>query len=117
MKRTARGSLVAVAGAACFFAASPASAQAFYIGSVILTGASWCPAGMAEASGQIVPISGNDALFSLYNATYGGDGRTTFALPKLTAPIAGMRYCIVVNGVYPQHPTAARATPRKKAGH
>ncbi|AXT21215.1 phage tail protein [Flavobacteriaceae bacterium AU392] len=49
----------------------------------------FAPAGYAFCNGQVLPISGNDALFSLIGTTYGGDGRTTFALPDLRgrAPI------------------------------
>jgi microcystin-dependent protein len=41
------------------------------------------PYGWAFCNGQILPISQNAALFSLLGTTYGGDGRTTFALPNL----------------------------------
>jgi microcystin-dependent protein len=41
------------------------------------------PTGWAWCDGQILPISQNTALFSLLGTTYGGDGRTTFALPDL----------------------------------
>lgn len=54
-----------------------------YIGSVCLTGANFCPRGYAAASGQILQISQNTSLFSLLGCTYGGDCRSTFALPNL----------------------------------
>ena len=41
------------------------------------------PAGWLPCDGQILPVAANQALFSLLGATYGGDGRTTFALPDL----------------------------------
>ena len=41
------------------------------------------PKGWALCNGQVLPISQNQALFSLLGTTYGGDGRTTFALPNL----------------------------------
>lgn len=41
------------------------------------------PKGWAFCNGQSMPISQNTALFSLLGTTYGGDGRTTFALPNL----------------------------------
>jgi microcystin-dependent protein len=41
------------------------------------------PKGWAWCDGQIMPIAQNTALFSLLGTTYGGDGRTTFALPNL----------------------------------
>jgi microcystin-dependent protein len=37
----------------------------------------------APCSGQILQIKGNEALFSILGTKYGGDGRTTFALPDL----------------------------------
>ncbi|CAG7614392.1 hypothetical protein PAESOLCIP111_01704 [Paenibacillus solanacearum] len=41
------------------------------------------PKGWAQCSGQLLPIAQNQALFSLLGSTYGGDGRTNFALPDL----------------------------------
>jgi len=41
------------------------------------------PKGWAFCNGQLLPINQNQALFSLLGTTYGGDGRTTFALPNL----------------------------------
>ncbi len=44
---------------------------------------SYAPRGWAQCNGQLLPINQNQALFSLLGTTYGGDGRTTFALPDL----------------------------------
>jgi microcystin-dependent protein len=44
---------------------------------------SFAPQGWAFCNGQILPISQNTALFSLLGTTYGGDGKSTFALPDL----------------------------------
>jgi len=41
------------------------------------------PKGWAQCNGQLMPISQNQALFSLLGTNFGGDGRTTFALPNL----------------------------------
>lgn len=41
------------------------------------------PKGWASCDGQLLPIAQNTALFSLLGTMYGGDGRTTFALPDL----------------------------------
>ena len=41
------------------------------------------PTGWAFCNGQLLPISQNTALFSLLGTTYGGDGKSTFALPNL----------------------------------
>ena len=43
----------------------------------------FAPKGWAFCSGQLLPISQNTALFSLLGTTYGGDGKSTFALPNL----------------------------------
>ena len=62
----------------------PASAQLEpFIGQVSLFGFNFCPRGWAAADGQLLDIASNSALFSLFGTIYGGDGRTTFALPDL----------------------------------
>src|SRR5215470_15812961 len=48
----------------------------------IFTG-NFAPKGWAQCDGQLMPISQNTALFSLLGTTYGGDGKSTFALPNL----------------------------------
>src|SRR5580704_9265570 len=48
----------------------------------IFTG-NFAPTGWATCDGQLMPISQNTALFSLLGTTYGGDGRSNFALPNL----------------------------------
>ena len=54
-----------------------------YLSTVCWTMATYCPRGYAEASGQLIAISSNQALFSLIGTLYGGNGTTTFALPDL----------------------------------
>jgi microcystin-dependent protein len=46
------------------------------------------PKGWAWCDGQLMPISQNTALFSLLGTTYGGDGKSTFALPDLQGSAA-----------------------------
>lgn len=53
------------------------------LGEIIMFAGSVIPRGFAQAAGQLLPIDQNQALFSLYGTTFGGDGRTTFALPDL----------------------------------
>ena len=43
----------------------------------------FAPLGWAQCNGQLLPISQNTALFSLLGTFYGGDGKSTFALPDL----------------------------------
>ncbi len=54
------------------------------------------------AEGQVLSISQNAALFSLLGTMYGGDGRTTFKLPDLTAAAPnGLTYAICTQGIFP----------------
>ncbi|MGE0357584.1 MAG: phage tail protein [Burkholderiales bacterium] len=54
-----------------------------FIGEIRLFAGNFAPNGWAFCNGQVLPISENDALFSLLGTTYGGDGVTTFNLPDL----------------------------------
>lgn len=54
-----------------------------FIGEIIMFAGNFAPRGWAFCDGTMMPISQNQALFSLLGTTYGGDGRTTFALPDL----------------------------------
>ena len=60
-----------------------------YLGEIILFAGNFAPRNTAYCNGQLLSISQNQALFSLLGTTYGGDGRTSFALPDLRgrAPI------------------------------
>jgi len=53
------------------------------IGEIMWFGGTFAPSGFALCDGQLLAISDNPALFSLIETTYGGDGRTTFALPEM----------------------------------
>lgn len=48
----------------------------------------FAPKGWAFCDGQLMPLSQNTALFSLLGTTYGGDGKSTFALPNLQGSAA-----------------------------
>jgi microcystin-dependent protein len=54
-----------------------------YIGEIRMFAGNFAPAGWMFCEGQLLPISENDALFTLIGTTYGGDGESTFALPDL----------------------------------
>ena len=54
-----------------------------YIGEIRMFGGSFAPAGWTMCAGQLMPISQNDALFTLIGTTYGGDGQETFGIPDL----------------------------------
>lgn len=59
-----------------------------FLAQISLFGSNFAPRGWAFCDGQLLPISSNSALFSLLGTTYGGDGRTTFALPDLRGRVA-----------------------------
>lgn len=54
-----------------------------FVAEIRLFGFNFAPKGWAMCNGQILPISQNTALFSLLGTMYGGDGKSTFALPNL----------------------------------
>jgi microcystin-dependent protein len=54
-----------------------------FLGYIALVAFNFAPQGWAFCNGQLLPISQNEALFSLLGTTFGGDGVTTFALPDL----------------------------------
>ena len=58
-----------------------------YIGEIRMFAGNFAPLGWAFCDGQLMPISENDALFTLIGTTYGGDGQETFALPNLQSRI------------------------------
>ena len=78
------------------------------LGEIRLLPFNFVPSGWMACEGQQVPITSNQALFSLLGTAFGGDGTTVFALPRARplsvdpsegATIVG--YCIAVEGVYP----------------
>jgi len=54
-----------------------------FIAEIRIFAGNFAPRGWASCDGQLLSISQNTALFSLVGTTYGGDGRTNFALPNL----------------------------------
>jgi microcystin-dependent protein len=54
-----------------------------YVAEIRIFAFNFAPRGWALCAGQLMPISQNTALFSLLGTTYGGDGKSTFALPNL----------------------------------
>jgi microcystin-dependent protein len=54
-----------------------------FIGEISMCGLNFAPRGWAFCDGSLLAISSNTALFSILGTIYGGDGRTTFALPDL----------------------------------
>ena len=86
-------------------ATGPSFADQPYIGEERTFAFSFCPVGWAPMHGQLLPISENDALFTLIGTRYGGDGQATFALPvgKPLYSLTGEPFlqCIALFGIYP----------------
>src|SRR5882724_9113216 len=60
-----------------------------FVAEIRLFAGNFAPNGWAICDGQLMPISQNTALFSLIGTLYGGDGKSTFALPNFqgSAPV------------------------------
>ncbi len=54
-----------------------------FLAEIRIVGFNFAPRGWAFCNGEILPITQNQSLYSLLGTTYGGDGRTSFALPDL----------------------------------
>ena len=58
-----------------------------FVAEIRMFGFNFAPTGWAQCNGQLLPISQNTALFSLVGTFYGGDGKSTFALPNLQGSV------------------------------
>ena len=107
MKQIRRHAALPVLVLVCCMVSRHAAAQANlpYLGEIQTFAFNFCPAGWAPLNGQLLPINENAALFNLLGTTYGGDGVTTFALPKwgpvYTANGGALHPCIALQGVFP----------------
>ena len=95
-----------------------------FMGQIIMMAINYTPEGFLPCNGQLLQIQQNSALFALLGTTYGGDGRTTFALPNLmnqvplmvnkningittdhdasiSLPVTNIQYFIAVQGIFP----------------
>ena len=59
-----------------------------FLAEIRIIGFNFAPRGWAYCDGQILPINQNQSLYSLLGTTFGGDGRTSFALPDLRSRAA-----------------------------
>lgn len=89
-----------------------------FIGEIGTFAGNFAPQNWTDCDGKLLPINQNQALFSLLSTNYGGDGRSTFAVPDLREldasgrPIEfneNMRHgkprkCIAISGIYPPRP-------------
>src|SRR5512133_2919252 len=58
-----------------------------FVAEIRIFAGNFAPTGWATCDGQLLPISQNTALFSLLGTFYGGDGKSTFALPNLQGSV------------------------------
>ena len=58
-----------------------------FVAEIRMFAGSFAPKGWATCDGQLLPISQNTALFSLLGTFYGGDGKSTFALPNMAGNV------------------------------
>ncbi|ALO67108.1 hypothetical protein AS189_12105 [Arthrobacter alpinus] len=70
-----------------------------FLGEIRMVGFNFDPRGWAFCNGQLMAISQNTALFSLLGTMYGGDGRTTFALPDLRGRVPVHAGQVAANGL------------------
>lgn len=112
-----------------FVSFSAFSQEEALLGSIKLFAGNYAPRGWAFCNGQVMNISQNQALFSILGTTYGGDGRSTFALPNLTGRVpihvdnnkitlgeVGGTETTVINSVLPFLKTTGTALDTKTTG-
>ena len=66
----------------------PSYANECFLGEIMAFGGNFAPRNWAMLDGHLLPINQNQSLFSILGTTYGGDGRTSFALPDLRGRVA-----------------------------
>jgi microcystin-dependent protein len=94
-----------------------------FLGEIKIVSFNFAPQGWALCNGQLLPINQNQALFSLFGTTYGGNGQTNFALPDLRGRVpmhisndriqgerAGEESNIITLSTLPAHTHAFAAT-------
>ncbi len=71
------------------------------VGQICLMAFNWAPEGWAECNGTVLNSSSNPILANVLSNRFGGNGTTTFALPNLQSSVAGAKYYIATQGLYP----------------
>src|SRR5262245_60083892 len=105
-----------------------------FVAEIRLFAGNFAPRGWAFCNGQLLPISQNTALFSLLGTNYGGDGRSSFALPDLQGRVplhagngpglssrhlgeaGGDDTITLTDAQMPAHSHSLRLTPRASSG-
>lgn len=83
MARKFRLALLSIFMSCTWLPANHAFASEPFIGEIRFFAGNFAPRGWAFCDGQLLPIASYQALFSILGTTYGGDGRTSFALPDM----------------------------------
>jgi microcystin-dependent protein len=87
-----------------------------YLGEIRLVPYTFAPTGWALCAGQLLPINQNQALFALLGNTYGGDGKTTFALPDLRGRVPLGAGTGATGSTYPVGSTGGEETVKLAVG-
>lgn len=82
-----------------------------FLGQIRRIASANCPAGYAETDGRLLNINEHQALFALIGWIFGGNGRDTFALPKIAADTPGVRNCLALKGLFPSREGYSGTTP------
>ena len=85
-----------------------------FLAEIRMFGFNFAPRGWAWCDGQILPIDQNQSLYSLLGTTYGGDGRTDFALPDLRGRVpvhVGSSFVLGASSGEEAHALAANEMP------
>lgn len=75
-----------------------------YLAEIRLFAGNFAPEHWMFCEGQILRLAQNSAMFVLLGNRFGGDGRSTFALPRIEHPTFGMHYIICIEGYFPFRP-------------
>jgi hypothetical protein len=93
-------------------APAEASVASRAMGDLYSMAGAYCPENSMIADGRLLEVKTHEDLFSILSNRYGGDGKTTFALPNLSGGLKAVKvtngpqliWCIVIQGNYPEHP-------------
>ena len=75
-----------------------------FTASLKLVAFNYDPINYMACDGRQLPIMQYQALYALFGCTFGGDGHSTFNLPKYDPPAKGLHWIICVNGLWPSRP-------------
>lgn len=74
------------------------------LGTIVLFTGDFVPNGWTACDGKVLPIDQFQALYAILGPAYGGDGTTTFGVPKLAPPVPATQYIMAITGEFPAQP-------------